>query len=108
MSINLDPYQVFMIATISLGAFFGLAKLIAKQTLESINDKLGAFKEIKDAIKELTQSVNNTERDLLRIKLDIAQQYVRKDDFIRLEQHITNELRALGDKIDTLKESNKP
>lgn len=108
MSINLDPYQVFMIATISLGAFFGLAKLIAKQTLESINEKLGAFKEIKDAIKELTQSVNNTERDLLRIKLDIAQQYVRKDDFIRLEQHITNELRALGDKIDTLKGSNKP
>ncbi len=108
MTINLEPYQLFMIATISLGAFFGLAKLIAKQTLASINEKLDAFKEIKDAIKELTQSVNNTERDLLRIKLDIAQQYVRKDDFIRLEQHITNELRALGDKIDTLKVASKP
>lgn len=108
MIINLEPYQLFMIATISLGAFFGLAKLIAKQTLASINEKLDAFKEIKDAIKELTQSVNNTEQDLLRIKLDIAQQYVRKDDFIRLEQHITNELRALGEKIDTLKGARKP
>lgn len=108
MTINLDPYQVFMIATISIGAFFGLAKLIAKQTLESINEKLGAFKEIKDSIKELTQSINNTERDLLKIKLDIAQQYVRRDDFIRLEKHITDELRALGEKIDTLKEVRKP
>lgn len=108
MIINLDPYQVFMIATISLGAFFGLAKLIAKQTLDSINEKLGAFKEIKDSIKDLTHSVNNTERDLLKIKLDIAQQYVRRDDFIRLEKHITNELRALGEKIDTLKEARKP
>ena len=105
MTINLDPYQVFMIATISLGAFFGLAKLIAKQTLESINEKLEAFKEIKDSIKELNQTVNNTERDLLKIKLDIAQQYVRRDDFIRLEKHITDDLRALGEKIDTLKEA---
>lgn len=108
MIINLDPYQIFMIATISLGAFFGLAKLIAKQTLESINEKLGAFKEIKDSIKELNQTVNNTEQDLLKIKLDIAQQYVRRDDFIRLEKHITDELRALGEKIDTLKEARKP
>ena len=108
MIINLDPYQVFMIATISLGAFFGLAKLIAKQTLESINEKLVAFKEIKDSIKDLTHSVNNTEQDLLKIKLDIAQQYVRRDDFIRLEKHITDELRALGEKIDTLKEARKP
>lgn len=108
MTINLDPYQVFMIAVISLGAFVGLAKLIAKQTLESINEKLEAFKEIKDSIKELTQSINNTEQDLLKIKLDIAQQYVRRDDFIRLEKHITDELRALGEKIDTLKEARKP
>ena len=108
MTINLDLYQIFMIATISLGAFFGLAKLIAKQTLESINEKLGAFKEIKDSIKELNQTVNSTEQDLLKIKLDIAQQYVRRDDFIRLEKHITDELRALGEKIDTLKEARKP
>lgn len=108
MIINLDPYQVFMIATISLGAFFGLAKLIAKQTLDSINEKLGAFKEIKDSIKDLTHSVNNTERDLLKIKLDIAQQYARRDDFIRLEKHITDELKALGEKINTLKEARKP
>ena len=108
MMIELTTYQVFMIAATSIGAMFALAKLIAKKTLESINEKLGAVKEIKDAIKELTQSVSNTERDLLRMKLDIAQQYVRKDDFIRLEQHITEELRALGDKIDTLKEAHKP
>jgi hypothetical protein len=108
MTINLDPYQVFMIAVISLGAFVGLAKLIAKQAIESINEKLEAFKEIKDSIKELNQTVNNTERDLLTIKLDIAQQYVRKDDFIRLEKHITDELKALSEKIDTLKEARKP
>ena len=108
MMIELTPYQVFMIAATSIGAMFALAKLVAKQTLTCINEKLDAFKEIKDAIKELTQSVSNTERDLLRIKLDIAQQYVRKDDFIRLEQHITSELRALGEKIDTLKEARRP
>lgn len=105
MTINLDPYQVFMITTISLGAFFGLAKLTAKQAIESINEKLEAFKEIKDSIKELNQTVNNTERDLLKIKLDIAQQYVRRDDFIRLEKHITDELKALGEKIDNLKDT---
>lgn len=103
MTLDLDTYQLFMIASISLGAFFALAKLVAKQTLESINEKLEAFKEIKESIKELNQTVNNTERDLLKIKLDIAQQYVRRDDFIRLEKHITDELRALGEKIDTLK-----
>ncbi len=108
MSINLDPYQVFMIAATLLAAFFGLAKLVTRQILESSNEKLSAFKEIKDSIKELTQSINNTEQDLLKIKLDIAQQYVRRDDFVRLEAAISAKLDSLSDKLDHLRERGNP
>ena len=104
MNINLDAYQVFMIATTSLAAFFGLGKLIAKQTLVHISEKLETLKEVKQDIKNLATNIQNTERDLLRIKSDIAQQYVRRDDFIRLETHLTSKLDALGDKIDNLRE----
>ncbi len=101
--IELTTYQVFMIAATSIGAMFALAKLIAKQTLTCIMDKLETFKELKEISKTQSQTLANTERDILKLRLDISEQYVRKDDFIRLEQHITNELRVLGDKIDTLK-----
>lgn len=104
MTTNLDPYEVFMIAATLLAAFFGLAKLVAKQTLDSIHLKMEEFKSIKDDIKSLNQTVGNTDRDLLRIKLDIAQQYVRRDDFLRLEKHITDELRSLGEKLDNFRD----
>ena len=102
--IELSSYQLFMIAATSLAAFFGLAKLIAKQSIEHISEKLETFKEVKQDIKNLATNLQNTERDLLRIKGDIAQQYVRRDDFVRLETHLTSKLDALGDKIDNLRE----
>ncbi len=104
MTILLEPYQLFMMATISLGAFFGLGKLLARQVLDNIDTKLSSFKDIKSELKELSAIANNTERDLLRIKGDIAQQYVRRDDFVRLETTISAKLDSLSDKLDHLRE----
>ena len=108
MILELTPYQVFMIAATSIGAMFALAKLIAKQTLTSIMDKLETFKELKETSKAQSQTLANTERDILKLKLDISEQFVRKDDFLRLEKHITEELRALGTKIDNLNSRTNP
>lgn len=104
MTILLEPYQLFMMAAISLGAFFGLGKILAKQVMDNIDIKLSEFKDIKAELKELATIANNTERDLLRIKGDIAQQYVRRDDFIRLEKSISDKLDSLSDKLDHLRE----
>ncbi len=104
MTILLEPYQLFMIAATSLAAFFGLGKLLARQVLDNIDTKLSSFKDIKVELKELSIIANNTERDLLRIKGDIAQQYVRRDDFVRLESTISSKLDSLAEKIDHLRE----
>ena len=109
MTILLEPYQLFMIAATSLAAFFGLGKMLARQVLNNIDIKLSGFNDIKPELKELTATAHNTERDLLRIKGDIAQQYVRRDDFIRLEKSISDKLDSLAEKIDHLRErGNKP
>ena len=108
MTILLDPYQLFMIAVTLLAAFFGLGKLLARQVLDNIDTKLSSFKDIKVELKELSIIANNTERDLLRIKGDIAQQYVRRDDFIRLEAAISAKLDSLAAKIDHLHERSNP
>ena len=104
MTILLEPYQLFMIAATSLAAFFCLGKLLARQVLDNIDIKLSGFTDIKVELKELSVIANNTERDLLRIKGDIAQQYVRRDDFLRLEADISAKLDSLADKIDHLRE----
>ena len=108
MTILLEPYQLFMIAATSLAAFFGLGKLLARQVLDNIDTKLSSFKDIKVELKELSIIANNTERDLLRIKGDIAQQYVRRDDFVRLETTISSKLDSLAEKIDHLRERGNP
>ena len=108
MTILLEPYQLFMIAAISLAAFFGLGKLLARQVLDNIDTKLSSFKDIKAELKDLSIIANNTERDLLRIKGDIAQQYVRRDDFVRLESTISAKLDSLAEKIDHLRERGNP
>ena len=108
MTILLEPYQLFMIAATSLAAFFGIGKMLAKQVLDNIDIKLSGFKDIKSELKELSTIANNTERDLLRIKGDIAQQYVRRDDFVRLETTISSKLDSLAEKIDHLRERGNP
>lgn len=108
MTILLEPYQLFMIAVTLLAAFFGLGKLLARQVLDNIDTKLSSFKDIKVELKELSIIANNTERDLLRIKGDIAQQYVRRDDFVRLETTISAKLDSLAEKIDHLRERGNP
>ena len=108
MTILLEPYQLFMIVATSLAAFFGLGKLLARQVLDNIDIKLSSFKDIKVELKELSIIANNTERDLLRIKGDIAQQYVRRDDFVRLEAAISAKLDSLAAKIDHLHERSNP
>jgi len=108
MTILLEPYQLFMIAATSLAAFFGLGKLLARQVLDNIDIKLSGFKDIKSELKELSAIANNTERDLLRIKGDIAQQYVRRDDFARLESTISSKIDSLAEKIDHLRERSNP
>lgn len=108
MTILLEPYQLFMIAVTLLAAFFGLGKLLARQVLDNIDTKLSSFKDIKVELKELSIIANNTERDLLRIKGDIAQQYVRRDDFVRLEAAISAKLDSLSDKLDHLRERGNP
>lgn len=107
MTILLEPYQLFMIAATSLAAFFGLGKLLARQVLDNIDTKLSSFKDIKLELKELSIIANNTERDLLRIKGDIAQQYVRREDFLRLETSISAKLDSLSDKLDHIRERGK-
>ena len=97
-----------MIAATSLAAFFGLGKLLARQVLDNIDTKLSSFKDIKAELKDLSIIANNTERDLLRIKGDIAQQYVRRDDFVRLEAAISAKLDSLAEKIDHLRERGNP
>ena len=72
--------------------------------MDNIDIKLSGFKDIKSELKELSTIANNTERDLLRIKGDIAQQYVRRDDFVRLESTISSKLDSLAEKIDHLRE----
>ncbi len=108
MTILLEPYQLFMIVATSLAAFFGLGKILAKQVLDNIDIKLSGFTDIKVELKELSIIANNTERDLLRIKGDIAQQYVRRDDFVRLEAAISAKLDSLAAKIDHLHERSNP
>ena len=108
MTILLEPYQLFMIVATSLAAFFGLGKLLARQVMDNIDIKLSGFSDIKSELKELSTIANNTERDLLRIKGDIAQQYVRRDDFVRLESTISSKLDSLAEKIDHLRERSNP
>jgi len=104
MTILLEPYQLYMIAATSLAAVFGLGKILAKQMFDNIENKLVAFKEMKEELKLIASIANSTERDLLCIKGDIAQQYVRRDDFVRLETTLSAKLDSLSDKLDHLRE----
>ena len=61
---------------------------------------LGSYKEQSDSHAEETRRLD---RDITQLKLDLANNYVRREDWIRLSTTLEAKLDALASRIETIR-----
>ena len=100
---TLEPYHLFVMSATIIGAFFGMGKLLLRQTLHSLDIRLKSIEDIKKSLTSSEENIRLLERDLLRLRADMPLHYVRREDYIRAETTILAKLDNLSEKIDGLK-----
>ena len=115
MTIQLELWHLITLAITVLGAFAGIGKTLAAQTLHHLDDRFVAQEETRrlnhEALQTRLAAIEATERDeagqwqrmereLLSLKADLPLSYVRREDYIRGQSVIESKLDGLAAKIE--------
>lgn len=80
MKIELDLWQAIILISMTMGAFWGMAKMLMAQSNRSLDEK---FKEIKERLDTQDDSERRMERQIADMRAELPREYVRRDDFLR-------------------------
>ena len=92
MRVEFELWHLITLALTLLGMFTGLGKLLLMQFERRIDDRL---KGLTVDSKEWRE----TQRDLLVLKAELAEKYVRREDYIRGQTVIEAKLDAISSEL---------
>ena len=99
MTIQLDPYQLLSLLCTIAVILFGIFKMI----LANIDSRfLKMETESKEENKELSKELLRNERELLALKIDLPNEYQRREDSIRNQTIIEAKIDGLANKLGEL------
>ncbi len=89
---TLEPWQLISLFFTLLGMFLGLAKLLLSQFERRVD---GRF----DTLMVESRNWRNVENDVLKLRLEIAERYVKRDDYVRGQTVIEAKLDAISSEL---------
>lgn len=88
MKVEFDLWQLILLASMIMGAFWGIAKMMLAQQVKALDEKFLANDQKFEAIhvRLNTQDASDTriERDLTDLRIELPKDYVRREDFTRV------------------------
>jgi len=81
MNVTLELYHVVTLLIAIIGAFWGLAKMLAAQSQSHIDQQ---FRAITDKLTNQDDSARRIERELMELKAELPRDYVRREDHNRV------------------------
>lgn len=106
---KLELWHLFGMAVTLAGAYWVLVVLIVKQFNASLATRFEALETARteentrasERFDRLEASQKNLDRDLLLLKADLPEKYVRREDAIRSEMTLHAKFDGLAQRIDT-------
>jgi len=104
MNLTVDLWQVIGFAVTLGGGFLGGLKLIADQFMRRMDERFAAIS--TDLDKHLVEEqraaarMDQIERDLMSMRAELPEKYLRREDHIRSQSTIEAKLDALAGKIE--------
>jgi hypothetical protein len=115
MTVQLELWHLITLAITVLGAFAGIGKTLATQTLRYLDDRSLAQDEARRLNHEALQTRliaieatardeagqwQRVEREILQLKAELPLSYVRREDYIRGQSVIEAKLDGLAAKVE--------
>lgn len=93
MKVSLELWQLITLAIALMGVFAGLVKLLLMQLASSMGKRL-------DAMAEESKGWRQVERELMQLRAELPERYVRREDYIRGQTVIEAKLDAINSKVE--------
>lgn len=78
MKFELELWHVVVLASMLIGAFWALAKMMLDTSQRAIEDK---FTAVSAGLKSQDETNRRLERDLMELKAELPRDYVRREDY---------------------------
>nr|WP_290619796.1 hypothetical protein [Immundisolibacter sp.] len=92
MEMTLPLWQTISLAVTLLGAFAGLVKLLLRQVELRIDERLAQ-------IGQESKGWRQVERDVMALRAELPERYVRREDYIRGQTVIEAKLDAINAEV---------
>jgi hypothetical protein len=99
MNVEFQLWQLITLILTIVGAFYGLAKLLFAQFERRMDEKHAALGQRLDVLTEENKGWQRVDRDLLSLRLELAERYVKRDDYIRGQTVIEAKLDAISSEL---------
>lgn len=98
--VQIQLWHVITLAVTIIGAFYGLVKLLFGQFSRRMDERFEMMRTLYsqrlDQLEEQNQTLQRLDRDMLKLRLELADQYVRREDYIRGQSVIEAKLDAIS------------
>jgi hypothetical protein len=109
VSFNLELWHLFGMAATLIGAYWVLIVLIVKQFNAGLTTRFATLENARteestrtnERFDRIEVSQKNLDRDLLMLKAELPDRYVRREDAIRSEMTLHAKFDGLAARIDT-------
>lgn len=78
MKFEIDLWYVVVLASMLIGAFWALAKMMLEASQRAVEDK---FVAVSAGLKSQDETNRRLERDLMELKAELPRDYVRREDY---------------------------
>lgn len=85
LNVTLDLWQLGGFVAAIVGAFWAMAKVAGRQLMANLDDR---FKHLNDQLEARAVDSRRLERELLDLKAELPREYVRREDFNRVQATI--------------------
>ena len=99
MRVEFEIWQLITLLLTIVGAFWGMTKMVLAQFARRIDEKDAAWGQRLDVLAEEYKGLQRLDRDLLALRLELAERYVKRDDYIRGQTVIEAKLDAINSEL---------
>lgn len=103
MKVEFELWQLITLTLTIVGLFVGAAKLLFAQFARRIDERFTAMTDLynrrADSLEEQNNAIQRFDRDLLALRVELAERYVKREDYIRGQTIIESKLDAIASEL---------
>lgn len=92
MKVEFELWHLITLTLTLAGLFIGLSKMLLAQFERRIDDRL-------DSIIQESKGWRSVESDVLKLRVELAERYVKRDDYVRGQTVIEAKLDAISSEL---------